>query len=230
LVNAFTGQPRIAVGVTKVPGAAIQSHFHRIVTRDSVDETNFDLSLDPRYAQPRLTVPEKKGGVLLSLVPGIAGVAPPPDRKSSQRVARAIGDAIHNLRIYPMRFVDTRVLNPSLDLSEIERCFAESALILTTRLHGSLLALRNEIPFISIDPSPEGSKITRIVHRKLGWPYVLSSRNIEGRTIGRMIEEVRRQVAPEDMTRFRESAERLSADAVDAAGNAILEILGHKSR
>jgi polysaccharide pyruvyl transferase WcaK-like protein len=45
-------------------------------------------------------------------------------------------------------------------------------LVITTRLHGLVLALKNGVPAIAIDPIPRGFKIEGQAHT-VGWPVVL---------------------------------------------------------
>jgi hypothetical protein len=45
--------------------------------------------------------------------------------------------------------------------------------VITTRLHGTVLALKNGVPAIAIDPIPGGTKIRRQAET-IGWPVVLT--------------------------------------------------------
>jgi hypothetical protein len=58
--------------------------------------------------------------------------------------------------------------------AEIESLIAKMDLVLTTRLHGLVLALKNHVPAIVIDPVKGGAKLTRQA-RVLGWPMVFSA-------------------------------------------------------
>jgi hypothetical protein len=55
--------------------------------------------------------------------------------------------------------------------SEIEGLYNECDIILTTRFHGSILALRNNIPFIAIDQIENGAKVYGLVSQT-GYPFV----------------------------------------------------------
>jgi hypothetical protein len=52
---------------------------------------------------------------------------------------------------------------------EVERLIARMDVLLTTRLHGLVLALRNEVPVLAIDPTSGGGKLFRQAS-VLNWP------------------------------------------------------------
>ncbi|RUV06877.1 hypothetical protein EOA60_15505 [Mesorhizobium sp. M1A.F.Ca.IN.020.06.1.1] len=55
--------------------------------------------------------------------------------------------------------------------SEIEALYSSCDLVLTSRFHGAILAMRNEIPFIAIDQIRGGGKLTNLLSTS-GWPFV----------------------------------------------------------
>lgn len=58
--------------------------------------------------------------------------------------------------------------------SEFEAICSRVDAMLTTRLHGMVLALKNGVPVLAIDPVAGGDKVTRQA-RKLGWPEVFDA-------------------------------------------------------
>ena len=56
---------------------------------------------------------------------------------------------------------------------EVEALLARMDVVVTTRLHGTVLALKNGVPAIAIDPEPGGAKILKQA-RALGWPWVFT--------------------------------------------------------
>ncbi|MER8848736.1 MULTISPECIES: capsular polysaccharide synthesis protein [Mesorhizobium] len=54
---------------------------------------------------------------------------------------------------------------------EIEALYASCDLVLTSRFHGAVLAMRNEVPFIAIDQIRGGGKLTNLLSNS-GWPFV----------------------------------------------------------
>jgi hypothetical protein len=224
MISEFKDHRRIAVGVSKLAEMNdINSLFDRIIARDSMDEVTFDLALDPRYFPARLDPKLKKNtAVLLSLVSYEHWFDAQHD--DSQRVARAFGEAMHNLRLDPIRFVDTRLT--SQDPIEIARPFAETSFVLTTRLHGALLAIQNEVPFVAVEQNANSTKISTIIRGRLGWPCVLPIADIAPSTVEAAITQAKCLASRGAMAKFRESAERLSEEAVTAAGRTIMQILG----
>lgn len=55
--------------------------------------------------------------------------------------------------------------------AEVEATIARMDVVLTTRLHGLVLALKNEVPVLAIDPIAGGAKVSRQAE-VLGWPLV----------------------------------------------------------
>jgi Polysaccharide pyruvyl transferase len=73
--------------------------------------------------------------------------------------------------------IDTRLDVPGArdfqTAGEIESLIARMDVVLTTRLHGLVLALKNGVPAIAIDPIPQGDKIRRQAEI-LGWPLIFT--------------------------------------------------------
>lgn len=77
-------------------------------------------------------------------------------------------------------YIDTRLDKNSTHLkskAEIESLIARVDLLITTRLHGTVLALKNGVPVIPIDPEPGGAKIVYQV-KKLGWPVIYTAESL----------------------------------------------------
>jgi hypothetical protein len=72
--------------------------------------------------------------------------------------------------------IDTRLDRNATGLrnpAEIESLIARMDIVVTTRLHGVVLALKNGVPPVAIDPIPGGDKIRRQMEL-LGWPAVFT--------------------------------------------------------
>jgi glycosyltransferase involved in cell wall biosynthesis/peptidoglycan/xylan/chitin deacetylase (PgdA/CDA1 family)/SAM-dependent methyltransferase len=72
--------------------------------------------------------------------------------------------------------IDTRLDTNSTGLrsaAEVESLIARMNLVITTRLHGLVLALKNGVPAVAVDPIPGGFKIERQAHT-VEWPVVIS--------------------------------------------------------
>ena len=73
--------------------------------------------------------------------------------------------------------IDTRLDVNSTGLrspAEIETLLARMDVVITTRLHGMVLALKNGVPVIAIDPEPGGAKIMRQAET-IGWPFAYAA-------------------------------------------------------
>ena len=72
--------------------------------------------------------------------------------------------------------IDTRLDINSTGLrtpAEVESLIARMDVVLTTRLHGMVLALKNGVPAIAIDPIAGGAKICRQAET-IGWRLVFT--------------------------------------------------------
>jgi Polysaccharide pyruvyl transferase len=58
--------------------------------------------------------------------------------------------------------------------AQVESLIARTDVVITTRLHGLVLALKNGIPALAIDPIKSGAKVTRQAE-VLGWPYAFAA-------------------------------------------------------
>ncbi|TIS89691.1 capsular polysaccharide synthesis protein [Mesorhizobium sp.] len=68
--------------------------------------------------------------------------------------------------------------------AEIEALYSRCDLVLTSRFHGAILAMRNEVPFIAIDQIRGGGKLTNLLSTS-GWPFVYRIEDAEEDEVGR---------------------------------------------
>jgi hypothetical protein len=83
----------------------------------------------------------------------------------------AIGALVDTVEVAAIP-IDTRLDSNLYGLrseAEIESVVARVDVIVTTRLHGMVLALKNGVPVVAIDPRPGGGKIVRQAE-SVGWP------------------------------------------------------------
>ena len=70
--------------------------------------------------------------------------------------------------------IDTRLDESLTGLrapAEVDSLIARMDMVVTTRLHGTVLALKNGVPALAVDPIDGGAKITRQA-RVVGWPVL----------------------------------------------------------
>jgi hypothetical protein len=73
--------------------------------------------------------------------------------------------------------IDTRLDENGTGLrtpGEVEALIARMDVVLTTRLHGTVLALKNGVPAIALDPISGGAKIARQA-QAVGWPVLFTA-------------------------------------------------------
>jgi hypothetical protein len=86
--------------------------------------------------------------------------------------------------------IDTRLDRNSTGLrtpAEVGSLIAKVDLLITTRLHGMVLALTNGVPVVAIDPIPGGAKICRQA-RTVGWRAVAPVDELTDAGVDRMFE------------------------------------------
>ena len=86
--------------------------------------------------------------------------------------------------------IDTAMINNAGKLrteGEIESLIAKMDVVITTRLHGTVLALKNGVPVIPVDPIAGGAKITLQVNT-IGWPVLFNPENLNDLAMCRAFE------------------------------------------
>ncbi len=142
--------------------------FDVLFERDSSERTNPDLSI----AASSKRVP-------------VVGLI--QSHKQKEYRDRALQDIAHTIihtfiesRELAVVEIDTRLDNNKTGLrtpAEIESLIARMDVVITTRLHGTVLALKQGVPVIPIDPIRGGAKIEKQV-KTLGWPIVLYTESL----------------------------------------------------
>jgi hypothetical protein len=134
--------------------------------------------------------------------PDITFYAPPPKvpvvglilaHKQGEYKKRSKHDDVHqiierflNSREMAVVTIDTALENNAGGLrteGEVESLIARMDVVVTTRLHGTVLALKNGVPVIPVDPIAGGAKITLQV-KTIGWPLLFSPENLNVKAIG----------------------------------------------
>jgi hypothetical protein len=135
--------------------------FDVLVERDSSEGAHPDLAFvshEPHVPVVGVCLVEPYDGALVQVV--------------NEAVARLM--ASQQAAAVP---IDTRLDINTTGLrtkSEVESVLARMDLVVTTRLHGTVLALKHGIPALAIDPEPGGARIVRQA-LTIGWPVVFSA-------------------------------------------------------
>jgi exopolysaccharide biosynthesis predicted pyruvyltransferase EpsI len=113
-------------------------------------------------------------------VPVVGMVEVHPQREYRERSTHQVAhEAMHRLihaREMAVVPIDTRLDINGTGLrtpAEVESLIARMDVVLTTRLHGMVLALKNGVPAIAIDPIAGGAKIRRQADT-IGWPMAFT--------------------------------------------------------
>lgn len=159
LLEPFAHCVRLAVGTSQSAGAG--GPFDAVLARDGVGPARPDLSLGAPDAR----------------IPVVAAVLAHEQPEYGQRGRHAaanalLGQVLVDAGVAPLP-VDTR-LDPRDDLActtahQLQSVFARVDAVVTTRLHGLVLALRAGVPAVALDPVAGGAKVAAQA-AALGWP------------------------------------------------------------
>jgi hypothetical protein len=148
--------------------------FDLLLERDSSARSHPDMALASK--QPLVPV---VGLVLIDSQPEYGK----RDRHESANAALRRLAASRDVAVVP---IDTRLDTNTTGLrtaAQVESLIARTDVVLTTRLHGTVLALKNGIPALAVDPVGGGGKIRRQAEA-LGWPVVLAADDLDDAALG----------------------------------------------
>jgi hypothetical protein len=161
----FAGCRLVGLNLSLLEPLDAWNPFNLLLERDSSARAHPDISFLSRQAKVPVA-----GIVLIDSQPEYKG-------KDFHRVAN---DAIHRFvasREMSVVPIDTQLDTNSTGLrsaAEVESLIARMDLVLTTRLHGMVLALKNGVPALAINSVPAGAKVRRQAET-IGWPVVFNT-------------------------------------------------------
>ncbi|MGH2755973.1 MAG: polysaccharide pyruvyl transferase family protein [Actinomycetota bacterium] len=153
----------VGLNLTVLHPLAEWNPFSLLLERDSDRTVRPDVS----FSSPPRLVP-------------VVGIAFVPDQDlpgaMNRRANEMIEEFLHGKEVAIVR-IDTRLDVPNESglrtPAEVESLIAAMDVMITTRLHGTVLALKNGVPPIPVDPISGGHKLARQVAR-IGWPISLT--------------------------------------------------------
>jgi hypothetical protein len=160
-INHFKNCKFIGLNLSMLQALNQWDPFELLIERDSNLRTNADIAF----------------GAELQKVP-IVGIIRAHKQKEYGELSRhelansAIDELIASREMATIN-IDTAVEDNKYGLKtprEIESLIARTDVVITTRLHGLVLSLKNGIPAVAIDPIAGGAKITRQAIA-INWPY-----------------------------------------------------------
>jgi len=167
LLQRFEGRRVTAVNVSMLDPLEIWNPFDLLLERDSSETARPDVVM----AATSRTVP-------------VAGVVLVHDQTEYRNAKHAVAnDAIRRLiasREMAAVNIDTRLDINATGLrtpAEVESLIARMDVVVTTRLHGLVLALKHGVPVVAVDPIGNGAKVLRQA-QVLGWPAVLTAADV----------------------------------------------------
>lgn len=212
LLRRFERSKLVGVNLSMTEPVALWNPFDLLYERDSEDEARPDLA----FGAPLAELP------VVGFVPLPSGDADRGERGDTANellrrllVSRRVAVALLDTRL------EGRVDGVSVSPAAIESLIRRLDLVVTVRLHGLALALRNGVPALAIDPVDGGGKILRQA-KALGWPAVL---HVGEATDRRLAEAFEFCLSDEAKTLARERAAS-AADQVAALGASFVDRIG----
>jgi len=171
----FEGCRLIGLNLSMLEPVEKWNPFDLLIERDSSRTSNPDLTfLGGRKAVPVV-------GVLLVHPQAEYG------KKARHPLANQAIQRLISSREMACVTIDTRLDTNTTGLrtpAEIEALIARMDLVLTTRLHGLVLAIKNGVPALAVDPIAGGAKILRQA-QTIGWPAVFTVDQLEDQVLYR---------------------------------------------
>jgi len=172
-LSHFSGCSVIGLNVTMLESLDIWNPFDVLFERDSSATSRPDIT----FLSPKSQVP----------VVGTVLIDTQPEYKEKD-LRLSANEAI--TKLVASREMATVPIDTRLDINrtslrspaEVESLIAAMDLVLTTRLHGLVLALKNGVPAIAIDSVSGGAKIKRQAE-SIGWPIVFTVDSIPEETL-----------------------------------------------
>lgn len=169
-LSRFSHCVRVGVNLTMIDPLKDWNPFHVLLGRDSDQWQRPDVGFLEQIGKVPVA------GICLVRRQREYGERQGHDRAGDflRRAARRAGLATIELDTeWPVARNRSAIASPA----QFESICARLDLMLTTRLHGTVLALKNGVPAVVIDPIVGGGKISRQA-KAIGWPEVYSIENI----------------------------------------------------
>jgi len=177
LCNRFEKAKKVAVGVSVVEQLGTEKLFDAVVPRDSATLSTFDLAV-ANVGWPHLYCDQRHQAPGL----GVCLVGQQAEYLSSDRsadIAATIERLKSELRL-PPTLLNTLVYpaRPNIYCAEME--LQSRQILVTTRMHATLLSVFHRLPVISIDQIQGGAKVTRL-NSKVGVDTIQVSNDLDHR-------------------------------------------------
>jgi hypothetical protein len=174
LLRRFQPSKLVGVNLSMVAPVEEWNPFDLLLERDSTAAIRPDITVlgGPPEELPEQSADGAPVGVVLMDPDDV-----PADRVHHFATNEAVERLIASRQAGAVR-IDTRLDVPNRSglrtPGEVETAIACRDLVVTTRLHGLVLAVKNGVPAMAIDPIPGGGKLTRQA-RSIEWPLILAA-------------------------------------------------------
>src|SRR5215203_2042406 len=163
-LDHFAGRPLVGINLSMLKPVVSWNPFDFLFERDTNQTSRPDLTL--------------AGKLKRAPIVGLILVHPQSEYGDRQRHSIVNEHVRHLLESRDVAVVpiDTRLDQNSVGLrspAQVESLIARMDAVITTRLHGLVLALKNGVPALAIDPIDGGAKI-RAQAAALDWPVVFT--------------------------------------------------------
>ncbi len=175
LVERFRGRPLVGINLSMLEGEGAWNPFDLLLERDggpghtARPDLSFVAPLQPALPVTAVILAQPQaeyGG-------GLHGAA-------AEAIAR-----LPDLRPTALFHTDTDLIDADRirGAGEVTSLIARADAVVTTRLHGMVLSLRQGVPTVAIDAIPGGAKVTRQA-AALGWPAALRADELSDEALG----------------------------------------------
>ena len=206
-LTRFAGCRTIGINLTMLEPLDKWNPFDVLIERDS-----------SVCARPDMTFLSRQ-----ELVPVVGVCLVEPYGAPFEEVAYAAIQRLVASRQISVVEIDTRLDTNRTGLrspAEIESILARMDLVVTTRLHGTVLSLKNGVPTISIDPGGDSLKIKRQAET-IGWPVVFTADEITDEALQEAFDYC---LTEEARTKARECSERATKMAEEIRDEFIMAL------
>lgn len=214
LFDRFPQARKLAVGVSVLPHEqSFNRRFDGFVARDGMSPSHFDLAI--ASIQPPSPPPSGR-----PVRAGLCFRGPQKEHRSaaclSERAEAMLSGVAERFGLEAVPF--STVLGSRRSAADVEEHFRSVDVVLTTRLHGSLLALAAGKPVIAIDQIAGGAKLLPVVGRT-GWPHAMAVDSVSEEGVATILRSLLDDWPVAEVAQAQCRALELSRAAVQAAAD-----------
>ena len=183
LFEKFSLCTKIAVGVSLLPKDHFNYHnpFDHVLAREGTTELFADVAI----LAPEFRFDDRRMHSASKITIGLAMRGPQNEYGTevclSKQLDETINSALNEIETWENIHVikiENHLQRSGRSPREIEDQYRSCDLIISSRFHGCMMALRHLVPFIAIDQIKDGAKVLNLVG-ETGWPHVYQADKIK---------------------------------------------------